>query len=299
MTLKILRYGGLGVLSVLILALLAALVLFLLGLRKLARVHTQTGKAIAVTINAETLARGEHFVRSVSGCADCHGVNLGGQRFIDEPGFATIYAPNLTTGHGGAGGVYTPAQWDRAVRRGVAHDGRALAPMMPSEAGQHLSDADLGAIVAYVKSVPPVDKATPEPQYGVVATLLTGAGVFPLAPDLVAKTERLEPSPDVSVSAAYGGYLAHIGGCTTCHGANLTGGEHPAHPGLQTPNLSGGDAAAWSLAEFRTLFRTGRTPAGRTLDRELMPWPMYAGLTDDEVEALHLYVGSLTQARAD
>lgn len=291
MALKIFRYAGFGVLA---LALLAALVLFGLGSSKLARLHPRPGEAIPVTVNAETLSRGEHLVRSVSGCADCHGANLGGRLFVDEPGFATIYAPNLTAGRGGAS-VYTPALWERAVRGGVAQEGRALAPMMPSEAVLHLSDADLGAIVAYLKSVPPVDNVTPEPRYGLVARLLTGAGVFPLAPDLVARAERYGPSPDLSVSTEYGGYLARIGGCTTCHGADLSGAEHPAHPGLETPNLSGGDAAAWSLDEFRTLFRTGTTPAGRLLDRELMPWPMYAGLTDAETEALHLYLRSLTQ----
>lgn len=295
MVLKALRYAGFGLLGVLVLALLTALVLLGLGSSRLARVHTGNGEAIAVTVNAETLARGEQLVRSVAGCADCHGANLGGGLFVDEPGFATVYAPNLTTGRGGAGRVYTPALWERAVRGGVAHDGRALAPMMPSEAAQHLSDADLGAVVAYLRSVPPVDNLTPEPRYGPVARLLTGAGVFPLAPELVARTRRLEPTPEPAVSAEYGGYLARIGGCTTCHGASLSGAEHPAHPGLRTPDLSGGDAASWSLAELQALFRTGTTPAGRTLDRELMPWPMYAGLTDDEVAALHRYLGSLTE----
>ncbi len=172
----------------------------------------------------------------------------------------------------------------------------ALAPMMPSEALQNLSDADLGAVVAYLRSVPPVDNVTPEPRYGPALRLLTGAGVFPLAPDLVARTERYGPLPEPAVSTEYGGYLAHIAGCTTCHGADLQGGAHPADPGLEVPNLSSGDAAGWSLAEFRTLFRTGRTPRGNVLDRELMPWPMYAGLTGDETAALHLYLGSLAAA---
>lgn len=300
MTLKILRWTGFGVLGVATLALLVALTLFLLGSRKLSRVHTGAGRPVTVTVNAETLARGEHLVRSVSGCADCHGTDLGGQLFLDEPGFATIYAPNLTTGRGGVDASRTAAGWERALRQGVAHDGRALAPMMPSEATQNLSDADLGAVVAYLRSVPPVDTTVPEPEYGPVARLLTGAGIFPLAPDLVARTERLGSVPAVAVSAPYGGYLARIAGCTTCHGASLAGGEHPAHPGLRTPNLTSGPASSWSLAEFRQTLRTGRTPDGTLLARELMPWPMYAGMTDDEVAALHLYLGSLRpSARAD
>jgi mono/diheme cytochrome c family protein len=229
-----------------------------------------------------------HKQRFISGWADCHGSNLGGQVFMDDPSFATIYAANLTTGKGGAGSVYSAADWERALRKGISHEGRALAPMMPSEATQHYSDEDLGSIVAYIKSLLPVDNVIPKPKYSPLAKILTGAGVFPLAPDLVAKVERLEPTPEPGVTAEYGHYLANIAGCTTCHGANLTGGEHPAHPGLQTPNLASGNAAYWNQDEFRQTLRTGRTPEGKDLSLELMPWAMYAGMTDDELETMWL-----------
>jgi cytochrome c553 len=88
--------------------------------------------------------------------------------------------------------------------------------------------------------------------------------------------------------------LANIAGCTTCHGADLTGAEHPAHPGLQTPNLASGNPATWSEDEFRQTLRTGRTPEGKDLSLELMPWAMYAGMTDDEIEAMWLWLESLT-----
>jgi mono/diheme cytochrome c family protein len=290
---KVFRFFGLGVLGILILALIGSSTLFVLGNQKINKVHVGGGTPVGVEANAETLARGEHIVRFVSGCADCHGSNLGGQVFIDDPSFASIYASNLTTGKGGAGSVYTAADWERALRKGISHEGRALAPMMPSEAIQHFSDEDLGAVVTYIKSLPPVDNVVPKPRYAPLAKILVGAGVLPLSPDLVAKVTRLEPTPEVAVTKEYGHYLANIAGCTTCHGANLTGAEHPAHPGLQTPNLSSGNAASWTLPEFQRTLRTGRTPEGKDLSLELMPWAMYGGMTDDEIQAMWLWLESL------
>jgi mono/diheme cytochrome c family protein len=290
---KVFRYVGIIVLSLLILVLLAGVILYSLGTWKSSRTHTVQGQPVTVEVTDEVLARGEHIVRFVSGCADCHGADLGGNLFVDEPGFAKIYAPNLTTGQGGAASVYSDADWERALRKGIGHDGRALAPMMPSEAVQHFSDADLAAVVAYIRSVPPVDSATAKPSYALIAKMLIGAGVLPLSPDLVAKVKRLEPSPEIGVTKEYGHYLANIAGCTTCHGANLTGAEHPAHPGLQTPNLSSDNAASWNLEEFQRTLRTGRTPEGKDLSLELMPWAMYAGMTDDETEAMWLWLESL------
>jgi mono/diheme cytochrome c family protein len=293
---KVFRYVGFGVLGIVALALVGIGTLFMLGSQKINKVHTLEGNPVSTEVNAETLARGEHIVRFVSGCADCHGSHLGGQVFLDDPSFATIYASNLTTGIGGAGSIYTDTDWERALRKGINHEGRALAPMMPAEATQHFNDEDLGSIVVYIKSLPPVDNVLPKPSYSPLAKILTGAGVFPLAPDLVAKVTRLEPSPEIAVTKEYGHYLANIAGCTTCHGVNLTGGEHPAHPGLQTPNLSGGNAASWSQEEFKQTLRTGRTPEGKDLNLELMPWTMYAGMTDNEVEAMWLWLESLASS---
>jgi mono/diheme cytochrome c family protein len=290
---KVIRFIGFSLLGIIAFVLIGISTLFILGNQKINKVHRVEGNPVTVEANAETLARGEHIMRFVSGCADCHGSNLGGQVFWDDDSFATVYASNLTVGKGGAASVYTDADWERALRKGITHEGRALAPMMPAEATQHYSDEDLGSIVSYIKSLPPVDDVLPKPNYSPLAKILTGAGVFPLAPDLVAKVQRLEPTPDIAVTKEYGHYLANIAGCTTCHGANLTGAEHPAHPGLQTPNLSGGSTASWSLDEFQRTLHTGRTPEGKDLSLELMPWAMYAGMTDDETEAMWLWLESL------
>lgn len=289
---KVLRWTGFGLLGVLGLIVTTAGVLLFLGNRKLTRAYGAAETSFALQETPTLVPRGEHLVRNVSQCVGCHGSDLGGAKMIDEPGFATIYAPNLTTGEGGAALTFEPADWDRALRYGISSESHALAPMMPSEAAQNLSDADLSAIVAYLKSVPPIDRVTPPPHYGLMAKMLVGAGVFPLAPDLVAETPRLESIPQEGNSADYGAYLVHIAGCTVCHGTTLAGAEDPAEAGVMTPNLIA-SAAGWSTAEFERALRTGQTPQGKALDPEAMPWPGYAEMTDTELTAIHRYLDSL------
>lgn len=65
-------------------------------------------------------------------------------------------APNLTAGKGGIGATYTDADWERAIRHGIGGDNRVLA-IMPSNYFSHYSDADLAAVIAYLKTFPPVD----------------------------------------------------------------------------------------------------------------------------------------------
>jgi mono/diheme cytochrome c family protein len=94
------------------------------------------------------------------------------------------------------------------------------------------------------------------------------------------------------VSAGYGGYLTSILGCNICHGADLRGGA-PASGGGPPPGPSLVAFVANNSAEaFRNTIRTGKTPSGRALNGEQMPWPSYAKMTDDELEAIRLYIQS-------
>lgn len=77
---------------------------------------------------------------------------------VDDPALGVIIGPNLTRGAGGVGGGLSDADFERAIRHGIAPDGRRLV-FMPSSEYQYMSDEDLGAAVAYVRSVPPVDRS--------------------------------------------------------------------------------------------------------------------------------------------
>jgi mono/diheme cytochrome c family protein len=110
---------------------------------KIHRTVTIDVKPIMVVSAAS--ARGKVLFNSI-GCADCHGADGAGKVMI---------APNITSGPGSATAAYTDADWNRAIRLGAKPNGNRLF-VMPSEDFARLTDADTMAIIAYVKSLPPV-----------------------------------------------------------------------------------------------------------------------------------------------
>ena len=252
---------------------------------------------LTVPIAQGDLARGEHLVRSVSGCADCHTADLGGQVIMDAGPVGTGVATNLTSGAGGVGSTFTDEDWVLAIRHGLRRDGRSLL-IMPSEAFAHYSDADLAAIIAYVKSVPPVDRELPKTKLRMLGRTLFVAGKMPiqiarLMPETVEST-----TPAAGATAEYGAYLAKVGGCTSCHGADLAGGP-AGDPNAPPPaNLtSAGNLGKWSEEQFMAALRTGTRPDGTAIN-EAMPWKVYGRMSDDELRALWLYLQSMPAKQA-
>lgn len=229
---------------------------------------------------------------SVYLCQRCHTENLGGEVYFAIPGLLSIPTPNLTSGAGGVGSFYTDADWGRAIRHGVAPDGRALL-IMPSQTFYYLSDEDLGALIAYVKSVPPVDNELPEWRIEPMGRLMDAVGMFPpIAVDQINHTGPRPTAPEPGVTVAYGEYLAR--NCTECHGANLNGMPFgPPGEEVPSPNLTpGGELASWSEGDFIHTLRTGLTPGGHQLSVD-MPWPYFGRMTDDELKAVWMYLQSL------
>ena len=210
---------------------------------------------------------------------------------VEDPIMANLYASNLTSGKGGANEAYTDAELVRAIRQGVGHDDKSLW-FMPSQEFNHWSDADVGAIVAYLNQVPPVDNQLPENSGGPLGRALFLAGMIPLLPaELIDHDRERETAPPIAVSVEYGAYLGR--GCQGCHGEDLAGGPIPgAPPGSpESANLTlGGELAGWSEANFIETLRTGTTPDGRQLDAEWMPWPTLSKMTNDELKAIWLYL---------
>jgi cytochrome c553 len=248
--------------------------------------HAATALPAAAGDSAR-IARGRHLADAIGKCAECHGDDLGGKTMVDEAAFGRFAGPNLTGGRGGRG-HYTDADWERAIRHGVGADGRALL-FMPAEAFQAMSDEDLAALVAYLRSAPPVDRETPVSRPGPMArALYLGVG-FPLVPaELVAHDAPHPASVEPAVSVDYGRYLASIGGCRSCHGQELRGDANPDAPDLTQARL-----ASWTEADFVRALRTGARPDGSRIDPELMPWPASGRMTDDEISAVWLYVRSI------
>jgi mono/diheme cytochrome c family protein len=291
---KALKWTGIVLGSLVVLLVISVAAMYMIGKSRLAGVEVAT-RPMNIMADDAALARGEHLVQNVSGCASCHGVNLAGKMFVDEPIIGTIAATNLTPGEGGVGSFYTVEDWDRAIRHGVGADGRLLGGM-PSNHYAILSDADTAAIIAYLQNLPAVDHELPARAISLPGTIIFGTLDFANLPFSLIDHPSVGSNQTVQdVDAAYGEYLVTIGVCSDCHGANLAGRSPddnqpgpPAGPSLS----SSGNVGNWSLQEFMTVMQAGQTPDGRQLSEE-MPWMYYAGMTGDELEAIYMYLRQL------
>ncbi len=291
--LKILKWGGiaLGVLVGLVVILIG--VLYFLGGAQYNKTYDIQVAAVTVPTDEESIARGRHLVVTTGLCQECHGDNLEGEVMIDEPLFARLVTSNLTPGKGGIGGRFSDVDFVRAIRHGVRPDGTPLV-IMPSEHYNKINDDDLGAIVSYIKSLPPVDNELPETSPRLLARLFILLG----APFLsVKEIDHNAPRPaaiEPSVTKEYGEYFALI--CAACHMDNFGGGplEQAEAGDPEAPNISpSGEIGTWSEEDFIKTMRTGVTPRGNQLDKEFMQWDHFGQMTDDELKAIWLYLKSL------
>ncbi len=294
---KILKRIGIVLGGLIGLLVLAFIVLYIIGGAKWNQIHGKYDvpvETITIPTDRASIARGEH-IATIRMCTNCHTETLSGQPG-GVPGLITVAFPNLTAGAGGVGATNTDQDWVRAIRHGVGHDGRGLI-LMPARAFYYLSDEDLGALIAYLKSVPPVDNVLPRTDLGPVGRVLLALGQLPpigAVPDVTVIDHNgprpVAPKPGVTVE--YGKYLART--CTMCHGANLNGQTIRLEGSdYLTPNLTpGGEPGFWAEEDFFTTLRTGVTPSGHKL-KAVMPWKYFGQMTDEELKAVRLYLQSL------
>jgi mono/diheme cytochrome c family protein len=288
---KVLKWIGIILGGLVGLLVLAFVVLYSIGTVKLNQTYDVPGETIPIPTDAAALQRGEHLA-VISLCKRCHAENLGGQLYFVAPGLLSLPTPNLTSGAGGIGSFYTDEDWVRAIRHGVGREGRALF-IMPSASFYYLGDEDLGALIAYLKSLPAIDYELPERRIEPLGRLMLAAGMFPPLPvDQINHTGPRPVAPEPGMTAAYGEYLSRS--CRECHGANLNGAPFgPPGQEVPTPNLTpGGELASWSEEDFFSTMRTGVTPTGRQLEVE-MPWMYFGRMSDEELGAVWLYLQSL------
>ena len=249
------------------------------------------GHQVAVPTDSASIERGRHIAHAVVKCGDCHDNDFSGKVVIDDPAIGKITGANLTAGKGGVIAKYDDVLLERAIRHGVGHDGRGLL-IMPSYEVQFLADEDVGALIAYIRSLKAVDHEIPGQRIGPVGRALYLAGKLPLV-DAVRIDPAFTPpaSMPVAATAEYGAYAARVGGCKGCHGESLSGGPIPGGDPSWPPaaNITPTGLAAYSEAAFTTLLRTGKRPAG-TIVNSVMPYRYTKDLTDVEIRALWFYL---------
>jgi mono/diheme cytochrome c family protein len=250
---------------------------------------------------AETaLERGTYLVRGIAACGNCHtpkgpegdlpGMELAGMNFKDSEGEVIYQFPNITpdleTGIGG----WTDEQLVVAIRQGIRPDGSVMKGIMPFELYRHLSDDDVKAIVAYLRSVPAVRNEIPGPEMGEPLSV---------AELTVAAVSRDDP-------AAYGAYLAGpVGHCIECHTPGSHGNvDYANHLGAGgriftgpwgksvSSNITPTGLSRWTDDEIKTMISGGMRPGGSPM-LPPMGYGYYANISDTDLDAIVAYLRSL------
>jgi mono/diheme cytochrome c family protein len=151
--------------------------------RRMRRVIDVPVQPVAYRNDAASVERGRYLFNS-RGCAECHGADGAGRVFAQGSDGLSLKAPNISPGAGNVVGDYTPADWVRTLRHGVKPDGRP-ALIMPSEDYARFTDADLAALVAYVRQLPPAAGAGAVLKLPVPAKALYALGLIPDAAEKI------------------------------------------------------------------------------------------------------------------
>ena len=276
---KLAKWLGIAVGGIVTLVALAAVTVLFLSWQRVNRVYPVALHTVMVSNAPSAVAEGKRLAIT-RGCTGCHGAHLEGHVIVDEDALGTLVCPNLTQ----TVAQYSDAELERAIRRGVKRDGHSVG-FMPSRMFYNLSDADVGAIIAYLRSVPATTSRLPAMRYGPMARLGLVLGKYQLEAEVIDSTR-----PPVA-PAELGRYVA-ITSCPECHGSDLRGDPNSGVGGA--PNLV--VAAGYTDSQFVRFMRTGvalgdrQLPMMSTVARE-----RFAQLTDREIGALLGYLKTLAQ----
>lgn len=257
------------------------------------------------TASAQTpLERGKYLMNSIVACGNCHtpqtpqgpvpGKELaGGTRF--EEGFGVAYAPNITSDPETGIGKWSDGDIIKAIREGKRPDGTTIGPPMPIVLYRGMSDADVQAVVAYMRATPPVVNKVAKSEYKI-----------PLPPAYGPPITGVSAPPSTD-KVAYGAYLAGpLGHCIECHsapGANGApdfanalgaGGMHFHGPwGVAIArNITPTNLKDWSDGDIKKAITTGVRPDGERL-KPPMAYGYYKNIAADDLDAMVAYLRGL------
>lgn len=271
---------------------------------------------LKVDATPEKVERGKYLANHVMVCMDCHStrnyneyaappiatsMGQGGERFNEEMGFpGTYYAPNITP----AGiGSWTDGEIFRAITTGVRKNGKPIFPVMPHRYYGQLDQKDIESVIAYLRSLPPIEHQVPESKSNFPMNFIINT--IPAKPSL-------KPMPAPTDEVNYGKYLITAASCIECHTKFEKGSilEDFAYGGGREFNLPSGvlrsanitpdeltGIGRWTKQQFIDRFAIYRdsAEAHKKVDfmkefNTIMPWTMYAGMSDRDLGAIYAYL---------
>ena len=288
---KAVKWGVVVVSGLLMMVMALVIMVFLNGMIKAYAPRSAPLPDLTIAATPAQIERGRHLANSF--CASCHsptselpltgGVDLGKDFPMPLGSYVSV---NLTP----AGPLtdWSDGEIFRAIRNGIDRDGQVLFAMSGAR-GRHLSDEDIQAVIAYLRSQPAVANDTPLPpdQYGPLALILIGSGIIPESEPPITEAIAMPPK---GPTTEFGKYILSYQDCVLCHGADLTGGT-PGQLAPAGPNL--GAVKNWTRDQFINTLRTGVDPDGHVLNNQLMPWQNIGRMDDDELTAVYAYLTQL------
>ena len=271
----------------------------------------------------ERVERGRYLFMNVANCAECHsevdwtrfdapvkkdGIGAG-KIWPAEAGLpGSLVSPNITPDAGTGVGGWTDGELIRAIREGISRDGRVLFPLMPYTEFRSMSDEDVESVVAFIRTLAPVQRKMELSRIDFPVGLLVKSAPQPV--DGVVET------PSRADRVAYGRYLTVIAGCRTCHtptkrgspveGMQYAGGERfgAEKSGLLVVSFNltpdkGTGIGTWDEKQFMEKFRQYReyargTPPPATPENfTVMPWLPFDGIEDDDLKAVFAFLQTL------
>jgi mono/diheme cytochrome c family protein len=261
--------------------------------------------------------RGRYLYHAVMGCDDCHaardlqryagpltgGSGAGGPCVGTAEGIPGKVCPsNITPDQETGLGAWSDGEILRAVREGIDRQGRELFPMMPYGEYSALSDEDARSLVAYLRTLPPVKNAVPDPVIDFPISFFVKMAPRPLA-GAVAEPDRSDP-------VAHGRYLAKVSGCQFCHtpvdgkkdplpGQDFSGGQEFKGPwgSLYTSNLTPHETGLGQRDQqaFVGMFKAWSVPAAELpkvtpAQNTIMPWLSRAQMTEPDLGAIYAFL---------
>jgi mono/diheme cytochrome c family protein len=263
-----------------------------LATQKMNRTVSVRVAAVPIPTDAAGVERGGYLYAS-RGCGDCHGSDGSGRTFIDN-GSLRIAGPHISPGAGSVTAAYRPEDWVRTIRHGVKPDGRP-AMIMPSEDYNRLTDADLGAMVAYLRQMPATGGGAAVLELPLPLRMLYAFG---LVQDAAEKIDHSLPPPQPvpeGPTVEHGRYVA--GMCIGCHGEQLSGGRIPGSPPdwPAAANLTPGSGSAMAgytdAADFARMMKTGQRRDGSKI--AVMPFEALSKMNDNDLQGLYAYLRTL------
>lgn len=284
---RILRWLAYGLVAIVGLLLIFGAWVWVASYRVMNKAYAATSEQLA-SPSPEQLADAARQARLL-GCPSCHGDDLRGNKMIDEPGVATVWAPNLTLIAARA----SDQQIAAGIRQGIGVDGRPLW-IMPSGVFSRLSDSEVAALIAYIRALPRGGELTPPVSVGPLGRLGIARGDVLPAPATIEEFRIRQPY-DLGQEYAAGRRIASLI-CAECHAPDLSGGG--TDPEMRPPGLS--IVGAYRFDQFRTLMRTGRPPSGRDLG--LMAEAAredFSRFTEQEIAQLYHYLKARSERVQD